>query len=234
MKERNLPQPWQVVWKKEEKERKLRKEPVLHLELSWPEIQRGGSGGRRVSQYYRKVVQTWKKRWEKTLYCRACLDLAACQEEGRPFRPWSARLEGQVTFQDEETLSIVLDAWEDWGDGRPLQVRTADLWTVPDGRPLSKGRCWPERRERRKLFQSLAEQGEKRRKNGDCFLDPDFSKKLPRALSWRRCARTEEGLEYYAPQGVLAVPVEGVVAFQAPLPKPKEKKNKRKPLPSAK
>lgn len=232
MKQREEMRPWQVLWKKEEKVLKLRGEPILKLEVSWPEIQRGGSGGRRVNQYYRKVVQTWKKRWEKTLYCRACLALAVCREKECTFQSWSARLEGQVTFQDEETLSIVMDAWEDWGDGRPLQVRTADIWTVPDGRPLAKGRCWPERKERRKLLESLTEQGEKRRKNGDCFLDADFSKKLPRALSWRRCARTEEGLEFYIPQGVLAVPVEGVVAFQAPLPKPREKKRKRKPLPS--
>ena len=115
MKESGLPQSWQVVWKKEEKKLKLRGEPVLSLAFSWPEIQRGGRGGRRVSQYYRQVVQTWRKRWEKELYCRACLDLSACQEEGRAFRPWSARLEGQVTFQDEETLSVVMDAWEDWG-----------------------------------------------------------------------------------------------------------------------
>ena len=141
MKESGLPQSWQVVWKKEEKKLKLRGEPVLSLALSWPEIQRGGRGGRRVSQYYRQVVQTWRKRWEKELYCRACLDLSACQEEGRAFRTWSARLEGQVTFQNEETLSVVMDAWEDWGDGRPLQVRTADIWTLPDGRPLAKGRC---------------------------------------------------------------------------------------------
>ena len=41
-------------------------------------------------------------------------------------------------------------------------------------------------------------------------------------------------MEYYVPQGVLAVPVEGVVAFQAPVPKPKEKKKKRNPLPPTK
>lgn len=234
MKESGLPQPWQVVWKKEAKQLKLRGEPVLALDVSWPEVQRGGSGGRRVNRYYRQVVQTWRKRWEKELYCRACLELAACQEEGRVFHPWSARLEGQVTFQDEETISVVMDAWEDWGDGRPLQVRTADIWTVPDGRPLAKGRCWPERKERRKMFAALAEQGEQRRNSGGCFLDPDFAKKLPKALSWRRCARIQEGMEYYVPQGVLAVPVEGVVAFQAPVPKPKEKKKKRKPLPPTK
>lgn len=61
MKESGLPQSWQVVWKKEEKKLKLRGEPVLSLALSWPEIQRGGRGGRRVSQYYRQVVQTWRQ-----------------------------------------------------------------------------------------------------------------------------------------------------------------------------
>lgn len=229
MKQKGEGPGWLVVWKKEEKTLKLRGEPVLRVELSWPEIQRGGGGGKRVSRYYRRVVRTWRARWEKTLYCRACLDLAACRQAGRPFRCWSARLEGQVTFQDGETLSIVQDAWEDWGDGRPLQVRTADLWTLPDGRPLSRGRCWPQGRARRALFAALAEQGEQRRKGGDCFLDENFAKKLPRALSWRRCARTEEGLEYYVPQGVLAVPVEGVVTFRAPLPQPKQSKRKKTP-----
>ena len=91
MKESGLPQPWQVVWKKEAKQLKLRGEPVLALDVSWPEVQRGGSGGRRVNRYYRQVVQTWRKRWEKELYCRACLELAACQEEGRVFHPWRDR-----------------------------------------------------------------------------------------------------------------------------------------------
>lgn len=227
MKESGLPQSWQVVWKKEEKKLKLRGEPVLSLALSWPEIQRGGRGGRRVSQYYRQVVQTWRKRWEKELYCRACLDLSACQEEGRAFRTWSARLEGQVTFQNEETLSVVMDAWEDWGDGRPLQVRTADIWTLPDGRPLAKGRCWPERGSGGSCLRSWQSRGgaaEKRRLFPGCGL----CQKLPKALSWHRCARTQEGMEYYIPQGVLAVPVEGVVTFQAPVPKPKVKRRRKR------
>lgn len=230
MGKRSMAQPWQVVWKREERELRLGRVPVLRLELSWPEIQRGEGGGRRVSRYYRRVAQSWRQRWTRTLYGRACLDFARAQEEGRAFRPWSARLEGQVTFQDGETLSLVQDAWEDWGDGRPLQVRTADLWTVPDGRPLAKGRCWPEGRgARNKLLTDLTEQGEARRQSGDCFLDPDFAQRLPRALSWRRCARTQEGLEYYVPQGVLAVPVEGVVSFRAPVPAPREKQKKTLP-----
>ena len=46
MQQKGLPQSWQVVWKQEKRLLKLRGKPVLRLELSWPEIQRGGSGGR--------------------------------------------------------------------------------------------------------------------------------------------------------------------------------------------
>ena len=57
------------------------------------------------------------------------------------------------------------------------------------------------------------DQGEARRAAGDCFLDRDFAQKLPRALSPRRCCRTEEGWEFYLPQCALAPAVEGVVTL---------------------
>lgn len=221
---------WQVQWKKEEKQLKLGGKPVLKLELSWPEIQRGGRGGERINRYYRRVIRAWRERWEKRLYCCACLDWAARQEAGTGGRLWTARTEGRVTFQDEQMLSITMDAWEDCGDGRPIQVRTGDLWSLPQGRPVPKGDYWPGRKGRKALFALWEEQGESRRAQGDCFFDPDFRVRLHRALTWRRCARTQEGMEYYAPQGMLAVPVEGVVTFYAPLP---EKKADKKSAPAA-
>ena len=157
-------------------------------------------------------------RWSREKYGRACLDLARCREASRPFRPWTARLSGEVLFQDENTLSIRMDAREVRGDGRPLQVRTGDLWKLPEGVPLPVRSYFPgDRRWWLHLTRKLREQGEVRRAAGDCFLDPDFGGRLRRWLSPYRCCRTPEGLEFYIPQCALAPPAEGVVTFSLPL-----------------
>ena len=109
---------------------------MLELELSVPQLTGGGRGGERISSYYQRLAGAWRSRWGRETYWNACLDLVRCREASRPFRPWAARLSGEVLFQDEGTLSIRMDAREVRGDGRPLQVRTGDLWKLPEGVPL--------------------------------------------------------------------------------------------------
>lgn len=116
-----------------------------------------------------------------------------------------------------------MDAREVRGDGRPLQVRTGDLWKLPEGVPLPVRSYFPgDRRWWLHLTRKLREQGEARRAAGDCFLDPDFGVRLRRWLSPYRCCRTPEGLEFYIPQCTLAPSAEGVVTFSLSVP-PKAK-----------
>ena len=197
-KRRKEPLP-QVQWKEEKRVLTLEKIPVLEMDLSVPQLTGGGRGGERISRYYQR------------------------REVSRPFRPWAARLSGEVLFQDEGTLSIRMDAREVRGDGRSLQVRTGDLWKLPEGVPLPVRSYFPgDRRWWLHLTRKLREQGEARRAAGDCFLDPDFGGRLRRWLSPYRCCRTPEGLEFYVPQCTLAPSAEGVVTFSLPLsPEPK-------------
>lgn len=208
----------EIIWRREEKTLTLEGEPVLTLALSWPQLPRGGPGGRRIGRYYQRVAEAWRGRWGRELYWPACLDLVRCREQAQIFQPWQASLEGEIRYQDSEILSVCMDAREVRGDGRPLLVRTGDLWRLPQGVPLPVGdyvsgarRWWP------RLCRLLAQQGEARRAAGDCFLDQDFARRLPRALSPRRCCRTPEGLEFYAPQASLAPAVEGTPVFTVTL-----------------
>lgn len=204
----------QVQWKEVKRVLTLEKRPVLEMNLSWPQIVGGGRGGERISRYYFRLAQAWQTRWGRETYWQACLDFAQAQEQSRLFHPWTAQLSGAVLFQDGETLSLRMDAWEIHGDGKPIQVRTGDIWKLPEGVPLPVGSYFPGRRRwRHHLIPMLQEQGERRREAGDCFLDADFSKKLHWVISPGRCSRTAEGLEFYAPQGVLAPAAEGVVTF---------------------
>ena len=209
---------WTVLWQEERRTLSLQGEPVLDYTLSRPRIQAGGQGGRRVDRYYQRLAEVWRRRWDRALYWQSCLDLARCRDLARPFQPWQARLEGRVLFQDQESLSIRLDAEELHGDGRPLQVRMGDLWSLPEGVPLPVAHCFPgARRWWRHLTRKLREHGEVRRAAGDCFLDPDFGPRLRQFLSPHRCCRTPEGLEFYIPQCALAPAAEGVVTFSLPL-----------------
>lgn len=210
-------QALQVQWKTEKRLLTLEKVPVLELSLSYPQISGGSRGGERISRYYEKLAQAWRSRWSRESYWHSCLELAACREAGRAFRPWQARLEGEVRFQDEKLLSIRMDAWEVRGNRRPLQVRTGDNWALPEGYPLPRSALLPRGWKRRELIAHLREQGEARRMSGDCFLDRDFARKLPRALSLARCCRTQEGLEFYIPQCALAPAAEGAVTFSLAL-----------------
>lgn len=208
----------QAQWKEEKRVLTLEKIPVLELDLSFPQLTGGGRGGERISRYYQRLAGAWRSRWGRETYWNACLDLARCREASRPFRPWAAELSGEVLFQDEGALSIRMDAREVRGDGRPLQVRTGDLWKLPEGVPLPVRSYFPgDRRWWLHLTRKLREQGEVRRAAGDCFLDLDFAGRLRCWLSPYRCCRTPEGLEFYLPQCALAPAAEGVVTLGLPL-----------------
>ena len=86
----------QVQWKEEKRVLTLEKIPVLELELSVPQLTGGGRGGERISRYYQRLAGAWRSRWGRETYWNACLDLARCREVSRPFRPWAARLSGEV------------------------------------------------------------------------------------------------------------------------------------------
>ena len=200
----------QVCWPEEKRLLTLEKAPVLELTLSRPQVTGGGRGGARINRWYQRLAAAWKCRWSRELYCMACLDFAACREAGRRFCPWTAQLTGEVRFQDEKLLSIRMDAQEIRGDGRPLQVRTGDLWALPEGVPLPARPLLPRRR---RLLAQLTGQGEARQAAGSCFLDRNFAQKLPRVLSLQNCCRTAEGWEFYLPQCALAPAAEGALTF---------------------
>lgn len=211
-------QPLSILWREEKKTMTLEGVPVLEYSLCWPELSEGGRGERRVTRYYQRMARVWRERWGKELYWRACLSLLEQRERSRPFQPWSARLEGEVTYQDDGLLSIKMDARETEGDGRPLRVCAGDMWHLPEGAPCPVSEFFPgQRRWRKRLLDQLARQGEARRGAADCFFDRDLAKKLGGILAPSRCCRTGQGLEFYAPQCLLAPAAEGIPVFQLEL-----------------
>ena len=207
-----------VVWETEARALTLEGEPVLKYSLSRPRIEGGGLGGRWISRYYARLAQSWRRRWEREVYWRACLDLAAHRERSRPFTPWTGELSGETALLRDGVLSLRFFGCEVRGDGRPARVRWGDVWTVREGTPkLLRSLFRGEKGWKNRLWQQIVRQGEERRQAGDCFLDGDWVQKAKKARPLRGWCLTEEGVEVALPQCSAAPAAEGCPVFTVKL-----------------
>ena len=207
-----------VVWEREERALVLEGEPVLGYVLSWPRVEGGGLGGRWISRYYARLAERWRERWEREVYWRACLELAARREAARPFSPWYGELTGETVLLEGGVLSLRFQGREVRGDGRPARVRWGDVWALREGAPRPLGALFPgEKGWRGRLWRSLVRQGEELRRSGSCFLDGDWARKAKGARPFRGWCLTGEGIEVSLPQCAAAPAAEGCPAFLLPL-----------------
>ncbi len=208
----------QVVWRREERTLCLEGEPVLAYAISRPEVEGGGLGGRWISRYYARLAAAWRRRWEREVYWLACLDMARCRQEARPFTPWQGALYGEVALLRDGLLSLRLFGEERRGGGKTNRVRWGDMWRLREGAPCSLSALLKgEKGWRRRLWSALRAQGEARRQEGECLLDRDWLRKARAARPFQACCLTEQGVEVALPQCAAAPAAEGCPVFLLPL-----------------
>jgi hypothetical protein len=208
----------QVIWEREDRTLALEGEPVLEYALSWPRIEGGGLGGAWISRYYARLAGRWRRRWEREVYWKACVELAVRRRDARPFTPWRGELRGETALLQDGLLSLRLFGTETRGDGRPVQARWGDVWTLREGAPKPLSSLFPgERGWKKRLWQSMVRQGEERRQGGDCFLDRDWAQKARAVRPLGNWCLTEEGVEVSLPQCAAAPAAEGCPLFSLPL-----------------
>ena len=208
----------EVVWHEEHQVLTLEGEPVLEYALSWPEVTGAGLGGQWISRYYARMARSWKLRWQREVYWKACLELVQKRASSRPFTPWTGRLAGEVTRLEGGLLSIRLEGEEIRGDGKPCRVRWGDVWKVREGAPCPLKEFFRgERGWKKRLLTQIIQQGNRRREAGDCFLDQGWAERVRRLLPEQDFCLTPEGLEFSFPQGAISPPAEGNLTFCIPL-----------------
>lgn len=197
----------------------LEEEVVLRCELTWPECTGTWKGLRAINRYYHRVAQVWRKRWEREVYVRACLDLAERRAQGQSFRPWQASLTTQVTRQEVGLLSLIQDAAEQAGYDRPVTVRRGDTWSLETGTPRTMGSFFHgERRWKKRLLAQVEEEAMRRIAEGESLLDPDCAHRLRRLFDRENFCLTGEGMQVFFPMYALGPSAEGVPTFDIALP----------------
>lgn len=206
-----------VRWQEERRLLTLEGEGVLEYALRWPQVEGAGLGGRWISAYYRRLAESWRRRWEREVYIRACLELVRRREGGRPFTLWRGELTGEVALLRDGLLSLRFLGWESQGAKPPCRVRWGDVWRVRQGAPCPLGEALAGSQHwRRRLWAALVRQGEERRQAGDCLLDRDWAKKARETKPLKGYCLTEGGVEISLPQCTAAPAAEGCPVFTIP------------------
>lgn len=208
-----------VELKRQEWEMTLEGEVVLHCILIWPEFTGTWKGIRAINRYYTHAADNWRRRWQRELYCLACLDMADRRAQGRHFRVWQAELETRITFQENGLLSLWQEGWEVRGYDRPLILRRGDTWSLAEGAPRPLASFYPkERRWKKRLIQQVEKQAEERLATGESLLDRDCLNRLRREFRPDNYWLTGEGAQVFFPMYTIASGGEGIPVFSVTLP----------------
>ena len=208
-----------VDLKRQEWEMTLEGECVLRCVLTRPELAGTWKGIRAINRYYSHVADRWRRRWEREVYCMACLDLADRRAQGRPFRVWQSELETHITLQEDGLLSLWQEGLECRGYDRPLMLRRGDTWSLAGGAPLTLSYFFAqERRWKKRVLEQLKEQVQGRLASGESLLDKDCVKRLRREFVPDNYWLTGEGAQVFFPMCTIAAGGEGIPAFSVALP----------------
>lgn len=208
------PQTAQVTWRQTRQTLTLTGEPVMELELSWPDVSGKKMSG--VSRYYRRLSGAWQRHWQRDGYWSACAQMAEMRARSRPFLPWKVGLSGEVTFQDAVYCSIAMRAREVRSDGRTLEYRWGDTWRQEDGSAVCLSACVPAERRWRKVLMQRTEQAAQQAGEQGLFLRESWREELKKHFSASRFALEEGGLILYYPQCTLSPAAEGAVELHIP------------------
>ena len=204
-------------------------EPVLLLSIRRPDFPEERRATRRLQRYYRRLVDTWKARWEQALFPLACQALSQAREQSRPFQPWTASLDYAVTLEDEDRLSLRLEVLEQCPTQRPARVWCGDTWNKHTGTPVLLRGLLPVGTTRRDLTDLLAQQAAQRLAGGESMLYEDVEYRAKVSFSPERFFLTQEGLVIFYPMLALGPAAEGVPAFPLDLSAiPQKKKSKKR------
>jgi Protein of unknown function (DUF3298). len=185
--------------------------PVLRIRQSYPRLANQAAGAERINRYYKALAERWRLRWEEELGPQAC---EALVEQGEDRPPWEAVLDFTVTYDENDLLSLYMDAYEFTGGAHGHTVRRGDTWEVSEGLPQSLFSFFPgEKRVKRRILAEITAEAQAMQASGEHAFFDDYETLIREHFDAELFYVTAEGLVVFYPLYAIGPYVEGFVRF---------------------
>lgn len=196
---------------------KLNEKTILQYHIQRPSFPDSGHL-RRLEQYFTRLEQQWKVRWECSLYHKAA-QFYAEQSNQNIFIPWHANMDYEITFWKPPILSMRINVKEQGSVSPPVSLCIGEVWDCSSGYPCSLRSFLPTRQHHWKsnLVQQLQKQAQNRLDKGECLFHKDCLSIIKQNFDSNRFYLTETGLVIYYPLYTLGSYGEGIPTFTIPI-----------------
>lgn len=190
---------------------------VLHYSMCRPAFPDSGKQ-RRMERYFARLAQLWQARWENELFLYARQAFAARQPD-KPFSPWQACMEYQITYWNPPLLSIRIDIKEQGAAAPPALQCIGEVWDCTGGYPCSLYSFLPQKpfRWKKCLISLLQEQAGQRLDSGEALLYDNCLSAIKDSFDPERFYLTEDGVTVFYPLYTLGPYGEGIPTFSIPV-----------------
>jgi hypothetical protein len=191
---------YEIINKETKKAFPSDEEALVKYSISYPELK----GKDRFSKVFNGFYALLSKRYEEfaknKLHKEAQRYKALCSEN---FEPFGAVLKYVCSYEDENLISVVTDAFVFCGNGKQESKRMSQNWEKEKGRMLLFEDFFSSSEEK-DILQGIKNEAKLRQETGLSTFCEGYEKKLKKGFSKNDFYLTPKGYAFFYPQGTLS------------------------------
>lgn len=192
--------------------------PVLTAAISIPEpVSASDKISRRIRRYYQLQCRSYLRYCEKWLLPQAEAEYRAALTVSAPLPCFRAELGYQITYQEQNLLSLYTQSREITLPGQTLLTRRGDTWDLATGYPIPMTSFFPSHSPwKRQLLTFIAEDIQRQEKAGISRYRENWPRDIRRYFNSQNYYLTSDAFMVFFPMYTIAPAVEGIPAFKIP------------------
>lgn len=208
-----------VTMREFQREMKYANTVMVTVEVAYPQVEIPGNrvAEAGINGRIRAQVNRFNQYSTTVLYRQAIQEYRNAQNNEFPFRPYSAVLHYDVTYNWNCYFSLYRDQYEFTGGAHGNTVRYSDTWSLKTGRHLSLSQIFAMcTGYRKRLTEEIIRQADQRMKQQPGIFFEDYRELILKYFNEDHFYLTPDGLAIYYQQYEIAPYSSGIIVFTVP------------------